>query len=411
MEKEPVVVAQKDNNCNCSEENNVNNVDSDPNPIRTKKIVSLEGFMTIGFCLLIFLPIGIKMGFGNMLQTLFNNAHSLLLDTCFYLMAVAVVIGAFSAVLTEFGVIALANKALSPLMKPLFGMPGATSMAMFSAFLSDNPAVLTLAEDKRYRMYFKKYQLAGLTNLGTAFGMGLIVIITLSTKTVVKGNAILAVIVGLIGAIAGSIVATRLMLLKSKKRFGKDLPAEVDVGSGFDIATQRQIREGGAVRRVLDSMLDGGASGVKIGLAIIPGVLIIANLVMLLTNGTPANGYTGAAGEGVGIIPKIGDLLRPIMNFLFGFEHSSAISVPLTALGSAGAAIGLVADGVYSATELAVFTSMCMFWSGYLSTHVSMMDSMGFREFTTSSILFHTIGGIVAGFVAHWLYALIALII
>ena len=404
MEEQPVTVAS-------SEEKAVSGADPDPNPIRTKKVISIEGFMAIVFVLLMFVPIGAIMGFGNMLQTLFNNAHVLLIDTCFYLMAVAVVIGALSSVLTEFGVIALANKALSPLMKPLFGMPGATSVAIFSAFLSDNPAVLTLAEDKRYRLYFKKYQLAGLTNLGTAFGMGLIVIITLSTKTVIKGNATLAVIIGLVGAVVGSIVATRLMLIKSKKRFGKDIPAEAEAFSGFDMATQRQIREGGVVQRVLDSILDGGASGVKIGLAIIPGVLIIANMVMLLTNGASvAGGYTGSAGEGVGLIPKIGEFLRPVMEFLFGFTNSSAISVPLTALGSAGAAIGLVGDGVYTATELAVFTSMCMFWSGYLSTHVSMMDNMGFREFTTTSILCHTLGGIVAGFVAHWLYVLIALI-
>lgn len=161
-----------------------------------------------------------------MLNTLFNNAYDLLIGTCLYLMAVAVVVGALSSVLTEFGVIALANRALSPLMKPLYGMPGATSVAVFSAFLSDNPAVLTLADDKRYRRYFKKYQLAGLTNLGTAFGMGLIVVVTMSSVKVVDGGSVaLAVIVGVIGAIIGSVLATRLMLHKSAKLFGKDAEA------------------------------------------------------------------------------------------------------------------------------------------------------------------------------------------
>ena len=394
-----------------------------------KKAVSVEGFVTLGIVLLIFIPIAIIMGFGNMLNTLFNNALELLQNTCFYLMGVAVVIGALSSVLTEFGVISLANKVLSPLMKPIYGMPGATSVAIFSAFLSDNPAVLTLADDIRYRRYFKKYQLAGLTNLGTAFGMGLIVVITMAGKSVSDGGStILAVCMGVVGALIGSIVATRLMLRKSKKLFGIDAEAAPNHDLAFDPVNQREARKGGFVQRFFDSLLEGGASGVKIGLAIIPGVLIIANLVMLLSDDVTTTKmvadevtgvltevkvttYQGLAHQGVGLFPWIGEKLSVILGPVFGFETPAAISVPITALGSAGAAVGLVGNGVYTATEISVFTSMCMFWSGYLSTHVAMMDSLGFRKLTTSSILYHTLGGVIAGFCAHWLYALFALLL
>lgn len=378
-----------------------------------KKVISVEGFVTLALVLAIFIPIGVIMGFGNMLNTLFNNAFDLLINTCFYLMGVAVVVGALSSVLTEFGVIALANRVLSPLMKPIYGMPGATSVAIFSSFLSDNPAVLTLADDIRYRRYFKKYQLAGLTNLGTAFGMGLIVVITMAGKTVTEGSAGLAVAMGVVGALIGSVLATRLMLHKSKKLFGKEEEAaECADGQMFDVLRSREVRSGGVVQRFFDSLLDGGAGGVKIGLAIIPGVLIIANLVMLLTDGAGDGGvYTGAAGQGVALLPWIGEKLSVIFKWIFGFENPAAIGIPITALGSAGAAVGLVGNGVFTATEIAVFTAMCMFWSGYLSTHVAMMDSLGFRKLTTSSILYHTIGGFVAGFCAHWLYALFALLL
>ncbi len=379
-----------------------------------KKAVSLEGFITLAVVLAVFIPIGVIMGFGNMLNTIFSNALDLLLNTCFYLMGVAVVIGALSSVLTEFGVIALANKALSPLMKPLYGMPGATSVAIFSTFLSDNPAVLTLADDVRYRKYFKKYQLCGLTNLGTAFGMGLIVVITMAAQPISgKGSAGLAVAMGVVGAILGSVLATRLMLRKSKKLYGKDTEAVTDLTHSFDAVNQREVRKGGFVQRFFDSLLDGGASGVKIGMAIIPGVLIIANLVMLLTDGKPATGYDGSIHQGVALLPWVGEKLGFLFKFLFGFNSNSAISVPITALGSAGAAVGIVKNSLmpFTATEIAVFTSMCMFWSGYLSTHVAMMDSLGFRKLTTSSILYHTIGGIFAGFCAHWLYALVALLL
>lgn len=403
--------------------------EDDTHKFSIKRAVSVEGFVTLAIVLLIFIPIAIIMGFGNMLNTLFNNALDLLLNTCFYLMGVAVVIGALSSVLTEFGVISIANKGLSPLMKPIYGMPGATSVAIFSAFLSDNPAVLTLADDIRYRRYFKKYQLAGLTNLGTAFGMGLIVVITMASKSASDGGStILAVCMGVVGALIGSVVATRLMLRKSRKLFGKDAEAAPNQDLAFDPVNQREARKGGFIQRFFDSLLEGGASGVKIGLAIIPGVLIIANLVMLLSDDVTTtkmvvdevtgvltevkvDTFQGLAHQGVGLFPWIGEKLSIILGPIFGFETPSAISVPITALGSAGAAVGLVGDGVYTATEISVFTSMCMFWSGYLSTHVAMMDSLGFRKLTTSSILYHTIGGVIAGFCAHWLYALFALLL
>ena len=55
-------------------------------------------------------------------------------------------------------------------------------------------------------------------------------------------------------------------------------------------------------------------------------------------------------------------------------------------------------------------TAMCMCMSGYLSTHVAMMDSLGCKKLTGKAILSHTIGGVLAGVFAHLLYSLIALI-
>lgn len=378
-----------------------------------KKILGFEGFFTLAVVLAIFVPIAVKMGFGNMVNTLFNNAFDLLINVCFYLLSVAVVIGALNSVLTEFGVIALANKALSPLMRPLYGMPGATSIAIFSVFLSDNPAVLALTDDVRYRRYFKKYQLAGLANLGTAFGMGLIVIITLTQRGFRGTGSIgLAIAMGIVGAVIGSVFSTRMMLWRSKKVYGINEEAAPETEHKFNVMREREVRSGGFLQRFFDSLLEGGASGVKIGMAIIPGVLIIANVVKLLSDGCPATtGYTGSAGEGVAVLPWIGQKLSTVFNFLFGFETDTAISIPITALGSAGAAVELVGAGEYTATEIAVFTSMCMFWSGFLSTRVAMMDNLGMRKLTASSIAFHLIGGVIAGFCAHWLYALFALLL
>ena len=138
---------------------------------RFKKAVSAEAFVFLVIFLAVFGGMAAVMGGANMLQTLMNTAYALLIETVFNIMAIAVMAGALSGVLSEFGVIALINKAITPLMKPLYDLPGAASVGVMTTYLSDNPAILGLAEDMNFRKYFKKYQLPALTNLGTSYGM------------------------------------------------------------------------------------------------------------------------------------------------------------------------------------------------------------------------------------------------
>lgn len=71
-----------------------------------------------------------KMGLANMLNTMMNTAYQLLIQTALYIMAIAVIMSAFSALLTEFGVIELINHILSPLMRPLYDLPGAAALGV-----------------------------------------------------------------------------------------------------------------------------------------------------------------------------------------------------------------------------------------------------------------------------------------
>lgn len=381
-----------------------------------KKAISLEGFICMGIIISLFSILGSKMGFINVVNTLLSTAYDLLLNTVFQIMAIAVIAGAMANILTEFGVISIINKLLSPLMKPLYGLPGASVISIFTTYLSDNAAVLTLAEDRRFRKYFKKYQLPALTNLGTSFGMGMIVTVYMVGLPSVNGeNFVLAAVVGNIGAIIGSIVSVRLMMNHTKKLYGTEESLDGDSKNNYNILEYREVEKGSIGGRLLNTMLEGGATGVKVGVSIIPGVLIICSVVMLLTNGLPDSGvYSGGAYEGVAFLPWLGDKLDFILKPLFGFTSPSAISVPITALGAAGAAIGLVpkmvTSGLANANDIAVFTAMCMCWSGYLSTHVAMMDGLDFRELTARAIFSHTIGGIVAGISANWLFKLIIFI-
>lgn len=376
-----------------------------------KKAVSLEGILCIVIISGVFYLLSHIMGGINMINTLIKTAHDLLINTVFFIMGVAVLAGAFAAVLSEFGVISMINKLLSPLMKPLYKMPGAAAIGILTTYISDNPAILTLSADKGIRKYFKNYQLPALTNLGTSFGMGFIVsAFMIAQSTLLNESLIVPVIIGNIGAFCGSIVSVNLMVYFTKKIF-KNNNIEQDEDIDADVLNYREVREGNPLERFLESILEGGKVGVKMGMDIIPGVLIICTAVLMLTNGPSPEGYTGAAYEGIEILPYIGAKLSFILEPLFGFTSPKAIAFPITSLGAVGAALGLVPqfikEGAITSREIAVFTSMGMTWSGYLSTHVAMMDTLGYRKLTGKAILSHTIGGVVAGIAANIVYSII----
>ena len=385
-------------------------------PDGIKKAVDKEVFVFLALFLGFFVLLGREMGVANMFNTMMNTAYALLLDTVFYIMAIAVLAGAISALFSEFGVIALFNKLLSGVIERVYGLPGASAVGVFTTYLSDNPAILTLASDNNFRRFFKKYQLPALTNIGTAFGMGLIITTFLAGLKSPSGEGFgLAVLVGNLGAILGSIVSTRLMLRYTAKLYGKDAPCELEGEEDpIDINKYRKVRKGGTGMRFMDALLEGGKTGVEMGMSIIPGVLIICTLVLMLTNSAP-DGYTGAAYEGVGFLPWAASKIDFILMPLFGFSCPEAVSVPITALGAAGAAIGiaenLVAAGLSGAHDIAVFTAMCMCWSGYLSTHVAMMDSLKCSYLTGIAILCHTVGGLVAGIAANWGFNLLMMLL
>ena len=166
--------------------------------------------------------------------------------------------------------------------------------------------------------------------------------------------------------------------------------------------------------RILNSLLDGGRSGVDVGMAIIPGVLVISTFVMILTFGPSADGtYTGAAYEGVELLPWLANKLDWLFGFLFGFHDPHQVAFPITALGAVGAALGLIPNfvqhGWADGNAIAVFTAIGMCWSGFLSTHTAMLDSLGYRELTSKAIISHTIGGICAALVAHWVVLIVGL--
>jgi len=378
-------------------------------PLRFTSKRSLEAIVFLVFFIGFFWVLAYKMTLPNMLNTFMQTAYHLLLETVFYIMAICVLMGAIGKLLIEFGVVRLLENILRPLMKPIYNLPGVAALGAIMTFLSDNPAIISLAQNKNFAQYFQRYQLVSLTNFGTAFGMGLTVLAFMTGLGYGKGA-----LVGVTGAIIGSIISTRLMQRFTLKSYPEmDFPVTDYQGDEQQISYKT---EGSVFQRFLNSLLDGGKDGVSIGFAIIPGVLCISTIVMMLTFGpdSATGAYTGAAYEGVPIITWLADKINFIFYWLFGFESGALVSFPITALGAVGAAIGLVprfiTEGIINNNAIAVFTAMGMCWSGYLSTHTAMLDALGYRKLIGKAIGAHTIGGLCAGIAAHWLYVALALI-
>jgi hypothetical protein len=373
----------------------------------------VEGLVSILILSLVFGLMGHVMGVENMINTIMKTAYDLLMNTVLYLVAITVIVGALSAVLVEFGVVRIIEIVFSPLMKPLYHLPGVASLGGVLCFLSDNPAILTLARDKGYQSYFKKYQLYSLTNFGTAFGMGLIVI----TYMIGQGHLNPAgkgfygeAFIGFAGAVFGSIVSTRLMQGFTRKEFGEEEVVPDSEKESFDEDKVIVKKRESIFIRFLNSILDGGKSGLEAGVSIIPGVLVISTAVMMVTWGPKdaALGYQGLAYEGVPLLPAVGRSLGFFFNALFGFTSPEAIAFPITSLGAVGAALSLVPrylkEGLIGGNDIAVFTAIGMCWSGFLSTHTGMMDALGRRDLIGKAIGSHTIGGLAAGVFAHYLF-------
>ena len=358
------------------------------------------------------------MGFTNVLNTVMRTAHDLLLNTVFYLMAMCVLTAALSRIFSVFGVVDLLQKMLKPVLRPLFNLPGVSSAGALMTFLSDKPAIISVAKNPLFSRYFKRYQHISLVNFAGSYAMGLLVIIFM------MGNGYYTEpLYGLIGAIIGSIISTRMMQRLVLKEYPEYKDEDVFSPEGelergkTPYETHPDDPRQTLFVRVLDALLDGGKTGVEVGLAIIPGVLIISTFVMMFTFGAdPETGtYTGGAYQGTELLPLLAGKVGFIFKWLFGFNASELVAFPITALGTVGAALGLIPEmmskGIIDSNAIAVFTAMGMCWSGFLSADAATLDSLGYRHFISKSFTCTFIGGIMAGIITHWLYFFITYII
>lgn len=379
---------------------------------RTKKAVSKETFFTLAVIVVLFGYLGRVMGVDKLFSVMMKTAHDVFLNTSLYITGVATLAGAFSYVLSEFGVIALINKILAPIMRPLFGLPGASALGAITCYTSDNPGILALASDEGYSKYFTKAEEMTHVNFGTVFGMGLIVTAYMLS---LGSEYFLAVLIGNIGAILGGVISVRLMLNYGRKIHGE---TKADEKAFHDKKDElRTIRDGSGLERFLNSLLEGANAGFKLGISACAGTMLICTIVMMLTFGPAgeAGEYLGVAYEGVALLPRIGSYFLPLAKVLWGFDHAELLAFPFTALGAVGSAMGLtnglIEKGLANPNTVATFTGMGICLSGFLSTHIGMLDALGQGKYATKNIVTHLIGGLAAGVIANYLFKLVLMFI
>ncbi|MGL4480601.1 MAG: hypothetical protein ACRCVK_20565, partial [Aeromonas veronii] len=89
----------------------------------------VEPVLVLSILGVLFSYLGNQMGLSAMVNTIFNTAHQLLLNTVLFIMGITVLSGALSQLLSEFGVIRLLEVLLAPLMRPIYRLPGRCALA------------------------------------------------------------------------------------------------------------------------------------------------------------------------------------------------------------------------------------------------------------------------------------------
>ncbi|MBP5206765.1 MAG: hypothetical protein J6Z44_08255, partial [Bacteroidales bacterium] len=124
------------------------------NPIKFTSKRSIEALLFLILFIGFFGFLAYRMSLPMMLNTFMQTAYHLLLETVFYIMAICVLMGAISKLMAEFGVVRLMENILKPFMRPLYNLPCVAALGAVMTFLSDNPAIITLAKDKNFSRYF-----------------------------------------------------------------------------------------------------------------------------------------------------------------------------------------------------------------------------------------------------------------
>lgn len=240
------------------------------------------------------------------------------------------------AVATKLGAINAASKILTPILKPLMGLPGAATMALTGSLQSsDSGAALSrdLYENKlitdRQRTIFASFQFSS----GASIGVYLTAIPLILHGLTVAFLTPLAVI------IVCKIIGANLIRIIEYMRFGPDTQT-----NDLDNNKQNSYYDRN-YKSVGQTFVDGAVRGWHLAVEhMLPNVIMAYVLITILQKS--------------GLMSVLGSLLSPIMNIfgLPGEAFAVLVAAWLSGLGGVAVAATMFSAGTLNPTELTILT-------------------------------------------------------
>ena len=297
------------------------------------------------------------------------------------------------AVAEYFGAIKASQKLLTPLLRPLLGIPGSSGLAMITSLQStDASATMTkvlkddgdLTEDQASVFSAWMFSADGTITNFFSTGAALWALTNVDGSPAIRISMMIPFILILIMKFFGANIVRFFLNRKNKEKVKDEKVKSSDDAGSEIVADNRDEKKG-----ITSVFVDGASRGLSIGFnSIIPNVLMAYVLIKIL--------------DVTGLLDVIGVVLSPVMG-IFGLpgEASAVLLASLLSMGGGvGVAGALFESGVLTGTHLAIL-SPAIFLMGSLVQYSGRL--LAVVDVKNKGLLFATsiLNAIVAMFIIN----------
>lgn len=226
------------------------------------------------------------------------NTGGLILETLFpVLFAVFLVAGLLLPLLLNFGLLEFAGTLLTKVMRPLFRLPGRSSINCIASWLGDGTIGILLTNKQYVSGYYTQREAA---IIGTTFSAVSITFCLVVIETVGLGNMFLPFYLTVSGAgVVAALIMPRIPPLSRKKNiYYNDTPADVSelipdgetpFSWGVKLAEERAAKN----TKVSHFFVEGFKNVLDMWVGVLPVVLAVGTVALMLAEYTPLLQYLG----------------------------------------------------------------------------------------------------------------------
>lgn len=226
------------------------------------------------------------------------NTGGLILESLFpVLFAVFLVAGLLLPLLLNFGLLEFAGTLLTKVMRPLFRLPGRSSINCIASWLGDGTIGILLTNKQYVSGYYTQREAA---IIGTTFSAVSITFCLVVIETVGLGNMFLPFYLTVSGAgVVAALIMPRIPPLSRKKNiYYNDSPADVSelipkgetpLSWGVKLAEERAEKN----TKVSQFFVEGIKNVLDMWVGVLPVVLAVGTVALMLAEYTPLLQYLG----------------------------------------------------------------------------------------------------------------------